>query len=414
MKPENQDQELGRHASTEYGGASADNGSGYVKDAAGVIAVGDNETAKSANSSNFVDVAVSADLEQKLKVTGDTAVGAQIAILPESSEEIAENSTTLRNTAEAPKFASPTKTELPYTPPPKWVPGFDAGLSGANRFKTTDSRFKQIFNALYFGLAGVSCLALSKIYATHLPGLSTTLIGPIGLALWLTFLALAACACFFAIHNRPHESDFQVDLMPHVRRRIRRIGLLIPIPLMFLAVCVQLSQHELAIARHRIDDGRYQKAAKLLAKAIALNPLNEEALAEMALCQNWLYQYNPALEFANRALLLNPADARALADKGWALNRQGKFQEALVPAQTAAKIDPNNGVAFSDWADALVGLGDYGAALAPASKHVELHSREAAAYDQLSDIYDQLGQADEAAANREQANALRDADGDQQ
>jgi tetratricopeptide (TPR) repeat protein len=386
-----------------------------------------NVSTERTNSIHFADAAVGIGSHQKLRVSDESTVGAEIAILSEDLEKGAENSASTRhatnienktdnkaeNKTEYRKHAQPVSPELPHTHVPRWVPGFDSGLNGSNRFKTADSRSKQLFNALYFGLAGAACLSLTVTYSTHLPGWPTSLIGPVGLGLWGTFFALALCACYFAINNRPHESDFQVDLMPHVRRRIRRIGLLLPLPLILLAGSVQLSQHELAIAQHRIDDGRYHRAIRHLTLAIGLNPFNERALAQMALCQNWLYQYKPALEFANRALQLNPDDARALADKAWALNRLENFKEALPPALRAAQLDPNNGEAFSALADAYLGVGDNNAALVAASKHVELHSGEAAAYEQLGDVYEKLGQPDQAAVNRDEAKALRDADGNE-
>jgi tetratricopeptide (TPR) repeat protein len=438
MNPENHEPGLGSECGTECGGMPSALDPGHVKEAESVepaMAAGEaagvesamsaNESTEKTNSIHFADAAVGSGSQQKLRVSDESTVGAEIAILSEDLEKGAENSASMmdapniesktenksENTTEYGKPGQQVRTESPHTHVPKWMPGFDSGHNSSNRFKTTDSRSRQLFNALYFGLAGAACLSLTVTYSSHLPGWPTSLIGPVGLGLWGTFFALALCACYFAINNRPQEADFKVDLMPHVRRRIRRIGLLLPLPLILLSGCVHLSQHELAIAQHRIDDGRYHRAIKHLTLAIGLNPLNERALAQMALCQNWLYQYKPALEFANRALQLNPDDARALADKAWALNRMERFKEALPPALKAAQLDPNNGEAFSAEADAYLGLGDFRAAFVAAAKHVELHSGEAAAYDQLGDVYDKLGEPDLATVNRDEAKALRDADG---
>jgi Flp pilus assembly protein TadD len=57
-------------------------------------------------------------------------------------------------------------------------------------------------------------------------------------------------------------------------------------------------------------------------------------------------------------------------------------------------------------AAAYLDLGDYELALPPASKHVQIHFNEPGAFELRADILDKLGRSEEAALDRNQAQAL--------
>jgi hypothetical protein len=325
---------------------------------------------KASTARNFAEAAVSAAPGQTLKVGGDVANG-EIAIVP-PVEEQAVKVNSQNSAAPAALSSSSAAKPIQHEPPvTRWAPGFDTGLGNSRLFRATDSRSKQVINAMYFGLAGLSATSLLGIYASQIPPWAMAWVMPLGMALYVFFIGLALCACYFAWHNRPHESDFKVDLMPHVRRRIRRIGLLLPLPLMLLAGTANLSQYELSVAQDKITDGSFHSAIKHLKIASFLNPLSTEAASRLAFCQ----------------MVLD--------------------SDRIVAAIQKVRLDPYDGQAFSNLANAYSEVGAYNAALSAAKRHTELHNTEASAFNQIGDIYEKLGQSDEANAAREMANELK-------
>jgi tetratricopeptide (TPR) repeat protein len=254
---------------------------------------------------------------------------------------------------------------------------------------------KQHFNVIYFALS--ACAVNIVCQTWKLP------------ILWLAvaFCAAAALAsAAFILNNRAHPSDFSFTFSTRTRRLIRTSALLFPLPFFAIVIAQFPAQWQLQEGQKLFHDGKYKEALVHLNIAAVLNPVSEKAFAELADCYNFVWKSDKSLANADKALSLDPLDGDAWASKAWALNAENQYAQALPAALNAVKYRPGSGQANHALAAAYLNLGDYELALPPASRHIRIHFNEPGAFELRADILDKLGQSEEAALDRKQAQAL--------
>jgi tetratricopeptide (TPR) repeat protein len=95
-----------------------------------------------------------------------------------------------------------------------------------------------------------------------------------------------------------------------------------------------------------------------LNQAIALNPMNTQALNLRAIALAHDHQYSAALQDINRSLMVAPHNVATLDTKSRISNRAKDFAGALSAASEALRIDPKDAAAYFNRAQAQAGRGD--------------------------------------------------------
>ncbi len=83
----------------------------------------------------------------------------------------------------------------------------------------------------------------------------------------------------------------------------------------------------------------YTQAILYLDKALAVDPMFEDALFDKGDALNYLGNYSGAITYLDKALAIDPNDKYALNDKGWALNALGNYSGAIKYLDKALAID---------------------------------------------------------------------------
>ncbi len=94
-----------------------------------------------------------------------------------------------------------------------------------------------------------------------------------------------------------------------------------------------------AAANRAFDDGQYDEARRLYARAWQRNPELVDALRGQARALIQLGQLVPAIELLDRAIEREPDFAGAWANRGIAKDRLGRYREALADYERAMALD---------------------------------------------------------------------------
>jgi YaiO family outer membrane protein len=95
-------------------------------------------------------------------------------------------------------------------------------------------------------------------------------------------------------------------------------------------------------AREAVENERYEEARDLYIQLSEENSWNVDYLLWVATLSDWLKDSVTATQFYDRALALEPLNVEALVGKSYALMRQQEFQTALEPLSLARLVAPNN------------------------------------------------------------------------
>jgi tetratricopeptide (TPR) repeat protein len=95
-----------------------------------------------------------------------------------------------------------------------------------------------------------------------------------------------------------------------------------------------------------------------LNQAIALNPMNTQALNLRAIAEAHDHQYPAALQDISRSLMISPHSGATLDTKAKISNRAKDYAGALAAANEALRIDSRDAHAYFNRAHALAGQGD--------------------------------------------------------
>ncbi len=95
-------------------------------------------------------------------------------------------------------------------------------------------------------------------------------------------------------------------------------------------------------AREAVENERYEEARDLYLQLSEQNSWTVDYLLWVATLSDWLKDSVTATQFYDRALALEPLNVEALVGKAYALMRQQEFQTALEPLSMARLVAPNN------------------------------------------------------------------------
>ncbi len=95
-------------------------------------------------------------------------------------------------------------------------------------------------------------------------------------------------------------------------------------------------------AREAVENERYEEGRDLYIQLSEENSWNVDYLLWVATLSDWLKDSVTAAQFYDRALALEPLNVEALVGKAYALMRQQEFQTALEPLSMARLVAPNN------------------------------------------------------------------------
>lgn len=117
-------------------------------------------------------------------------------------------------------------------------------------------------------------------------------------------------------------------------------------------------------AKAKSRAGDYQDAEADARRAIAIDPNNVEAWAQLAYALNMQRRFDEALAAADKAIALDPKNASAHFNRAMALEGLGRFQEALKEYELAASLDPNYAAALKEARERILPQTAFGSALA--------------------------------------------------
>ncbi len=95
-------------------------------------------------------------------------------------------------------------------------------------------------------------------------------------------------------------------------------------------------------AREAVENERYEEGRDLYIQLSEQTSWNVDYLLWVATLSDWLRDSVTATQFYDRALALEPLNVEALVGKAYALMRQQEFQTALEPLSMARLVAPNN------------------------------------------------------------------------
>ena len=95
-------------------------------------------------------------------------------------------------------------------------------------------------------------------------------------------------------------------------------------------------------AREAVENERYEEGRDLYLQLTELSSWNVDYLLWVATLSDWLQDSVTANQFYDRALALEPLNIEALVGKAYALMRQQEFRTALEPLSMARLVAPNN------------------------------------------------------------------------
>ena len=95
-------------------------------------------------------------------------------------------------------------------------------------------------------------------------------------------------------------------------------------------------------AREAVENEHFEEARDLYIQLSEQNSWDVDYLLWVATLSDWLKDSVTATQFYDRALALEPLNVEALVGKAYALMRQQEFQTALEPLSLARLVAPNN------------------------------------------------------------------------
>jgi hypothetical protein len=257
----------------------------------------------------------------------------------------------------------------------------------------------QTFNFIYFSFAAICAYELWNVYY---PETNLFL-----LPIWIFFALVAALAAFFRFKDRAHPHDFAVVLNPIMRKSMRFIALLLPLPIILFATMRLPGDTSYYAALSYYNNGQYGEAIPILERHLRLNRANLSAQLSLLYCYYMKSDWSNTLTSAQRALALDPNQSSALEYEAAAFNALGRYQEAIAPGERATLLEPEHGTAFAQLAQSNLKTGHFDAALKAAERHIALHQTEPYAFEQKAAILDAMNRHDEAYVAREVAADLR-------
>jgi choline-sulfatase len=199
-------------------------------------------------------------------------------------------------------------------------------------------------------------------------------------------------------------------------------------------------QNLLHLAMLALEDSHFEQARELLEKVLQLNPKSSIALRQLGQLELEAGEYVTAAEHLGRAREMNPDDATVAFDEGKALAKSGDLPGARDALEASLKLDPGQfsahlllGAAYLSLksaeaaddqfeaalllkpksveaqlgaAEAQIAEGGFGDALQQLEHLLKIHPRNADALRLLAQVYNGLGNREEAARAEHRATLI--------
>jgi tetratricopeptide (TPR) repeat protein len=128
------------------------------------------------------------------------------------------------------------------------------------------------------------------------------------------------------------------------------------------------------LARRLLQAGLATKAADLLKRALAMDPVHADSLCLMGEVSLHLGHFDQAVEWVARAVRIAPK-AAYVSTLGTALMRSGRLEEALKAFEKAISIEPENAGIWKNFGSVLIDLDHPDQALLALQQALELRPR---------------------------------------
>ena len=163
----------------------------------------------------------------------------------------------------------------------------------------------------------------------------------------------------------------------------------------------------LTLGRLYGQHGNFAKAAELLGRAVAANPLVAAAHADLGTALKGLQQYERSLQCFDRAIALDPRLALAHCNRGNLLNLMGSFEAALDSYDRALAADPAYADAYFNKGTLLADLRRWDASVASLQAAIALRPGHAESHCNLGVALEGLGRWEAAVAAYDRALSIR-------
>ena len=127
--------------------------------------------------------------------------------------------------------------------------------------------------------------------------------------------------------------------------------------------------------------GQYAEAIADCTQAITLDPKYAAAYNNRGAANNYLGQYAEAIADCTQAITLDPKYAAAYNNRGYANNHLGKYAEAIADCTQAIALAPQVAAAYNNRGNAYRNLGQYAEAIADCTQAIVLNPQSAKAYN---------------------------------
>lgn len=150
----------------------------------------------------------------------------------------------------------------------------------------------------------------------------------------------------------------------------------------------------------------YQRAVRLISKAISINPNTAQAYSNLGTALKELGRFEEALLNHDKAIALKPDYAQAYYNRGIVLKELKRFEEALVSYEKSIRLGPDP-QAYYNHGNVLKDLERFDEALASYDRAIALNPRFADAHFNRANALKHLGRIEEALASYRNAIELK-------
>ena len=161
------------------------------------------------------------------------------------------------------------------------------------------------------------------------------------------------------------------------------------------------------VVRLKMEAQEYSDAIVFLSNMIEIDPENENRLATLALCYQYLKNFDSAIEAYQKALAIKPDNAMVHTNLGSAFKIQGKLDEAIVAYRNALAIKPDNADAYNNMGNALQKQGKLKKAIVAFNKALAIKPDNAEACYNMGNTLQEQGKLEEAIEAYNKALAIK-------
>jgi tetratricopeptide (TPR) repeat protein len=155
-----------------------------------------------------------------------------------------------------------------------------------------------------------------------------------------------------------------------------------------------------------ISEQDYQRAVKLIDKAIKINPHQAPFYSNRGLALHELKQFEKAVTSYDRAITLNPSYFTAYSNRGLALHELKQYEKAVASYDRAIAIKPDYVTAYSNRGNSLQELNQFEKAIASFDRSIAINPGYMQAHYNRGNTLKALGQLEESIASFDRAIAL--------